>query len=84
MNNFEKLKNMTKEELAEFLNSFIYKPIDDVEPFKWFDEKYCSICPDIEVINDGKKKMWKECYFEGNCPHQDYGLGLIKLWLEGE
>jgi len=52
--------------------------------FKWFKEKYCEVCPDIEIIYHGKNDLWKECYFEGVCPHQDWDERLIKLWLNAE
>lgn len=84
MNNFEKITEMTKDELAEFINELIRESIDKTEPFKWFDETYCKICPDIEVEYKDEKELWKECYFEGKCPHQDWGIDLIKLWLEDE
>lgn len=85
MNNFEKIKNMSKDELIEFLNNSIGRELDETPIYKWFDENYCkSICPDIEVINKGKNEIWKECYFEGLCPYQDWGCNLIKLWLDAE
>lgn len=84
MTNFEKIKNMNKEEIIEFLNSLVGTEFDDTIIFKWFKEKYCEVCPDIEIIYHGKNDLWKECYFEGVCPHQDWDERLIKLWLNAE
>jgi hypothetical protein len=81
MNNFDKVKNMNKKEIAEFLNGLLndsYETIID----KWFDKNYCeSICPDIRVIYENKKEIWKECDFEGKCSYQNCRLDMIKLWL---
>lgn len=84
MTNFDKIKNMSKEELIEFLNNLIDNDSDSTIIFEWFKEKYCKVCPDIEIIYDGKNEIWKECYFEGICPYQDLDKKLINLWLDGE
>jgi hypothetical protein len=84
MNNFEKIKNMNKEEMVKFLDNLIDVPFDKVEPMKWFHEKYCTVCPDIEVKYNDKTELWKECYFEGKCLYQDSIKDMVKLWLEGE
>ena len=85
MNNFERIKNMNEDEMIMFLNGLIGTEIEKTVVYKWFDKNYCKlICPDIEVIHKGKNEIWKECYFEGLCPYQDWGCNLIKLWLESE
>lgn len=84
MNNFEKIKNMNKDELIIFLNDLIDNEFDSTLIFKWFKNKYCEVCPDIEIKYHGKNELWKECYFEGICPHQDGDERLIKLWLDAE
>lgn len=84
MNNFENIKNMSKDEMVEFLNGLVGTEFDSTVIFKWFKEKYCEVCPDIEIIDRGKNELWKECYFEGICPHQDWDKKLIELWLDGE
>ena len=84
MTNFEKIKNMDKHEMVLFINDLIDNNVDKSIPFDWFDRNYCQVCPDIEVVYEGKNELWKECDFETKCPHQEFGNGLINLWLDSD
>lgn len=84
MTNFEKIKNMNKDQMAEFLEKLNSDGIEKAPHNIWFNEEYCENCPDIEVIYRDKKELWKECDFEGNCPNTDWGSDIVKLWLESE
>lgn len=84
MTNFERIKNMNKDELAKFLDDLTSGGIEKAPHSIWFNEKYCKVCPDIEVIYLGKKDLWKECDFESKCPNTNWDSGMIKLWLDGE
>ena len=45
MNNFEKLKSMSAEELAEWFDKYI--AFDNAPYMIWFDQKYCKNCEPI-------------------------------------
>ena len=45
MNNFEKLKSMSVEELSKWIDT--HGQFDNSLWITWFDQKYCKSCEDI-------------------------------------
>lgn len=84
MTNYERSKEMNKEELSKFLYHLCNEDLTKTKIFDWLDRVYCSKCPYIEVILKDKSEMWRECNFEGKCPHQNWDISVIKLWLDSE
>lgn len=100
MTNFDKLKNMTAEELAEFIDKHgIY---DDTPWMNWFYETYCNNCESIIVGAEdaeeilGIKPFYNEEYECAHCEvYEDCckffpnrcppnNRDIIKMWLEAE
>ena len=90
MTNFEKLKSMSVEELAKWLNE---NGQFDTAPWTlWFDQKYCKNCEDIECKSpdDSRKYICAYCEIYDNCRFfPDYSdvpdnLEVIKMWLKAE
>lgn len=78
MTNFERIKNMSVKELAEFM-----KELQDEQP--WVDEfekELCEECPVVATENWGAGiSEFKECDFhDGKCPHGDRAV----WWLRQE
>lgn len=87
MTNYEKIKNMSKEEFIKFISDIVEENIfeESNQIGLWFNTTYCKKCPEIEVKWGGEILHWKECEFESKCPHQDWeAKTLIKMWLDGE
>lgn len=92
MNNFERLKSMSVEEISQWLDK---NGMWDNSPWsKWWDKKYCSKCESVEVtVEDdfGERECefaWCELenkcrYFEDREEVPDCGE-IIKMWLEAE
>ena len=68
MTNYERIKNMSIEEMAEFLRNTDF--LDDT-PWREFYGEFCETCHSEEyLLNDGRKMRLHECDFEdGKCPH---------------
>ena len=88
MNNFEYLKSLTIDELADWLDK--YCQFDGVPWSDWFDETYCRKCEPIEctVPEFGDRKIpCCYCELEDKCKHFpefEHAPGLkeiLKLWL---
>ena len=47
MTNFERIKNMSQDELIKFLSENSFS--DDSVWLKYFNEKYCNTCPAVET-----------------------------------
>lgn len=98
MNNFEKLKSMSAEELAEWLDTLHY---ENTPWLQWFDSKYCSQCDTIVVPN----KEYEEkigciidedtiecayCVLENNCrfflemDEAPNRIDILKMWFMEE
>ena len=87
MTNYEKIKEMNKDEFIKLISDIVDGCLFDNENKigHWFKVTYCDKCPEIEFKWGGKIERWKECGFEGKCPHQDWeNEQLIKMWLDGE
>lgn len=83
MTNYERIKNMSVEEMVEFLSDISQKG-NESKPFERFDKKYCNVCPTVEVVWNNRTEQWHECEFEAICPHYSNDRDLIKLYLESE
>jgi hypothetical protein len=92
MNNFEKLKAMSVEELAEWLDA---NGMWDNSPWsKWFNSQYCHNCESIKatVKDDFGKRECKfaYCEVEHKCRYfkdmEDVPdcKEILKMWLESE
>lgn len=65
--NFDNIRAMNDEELADFLCSIAYKGQPWSEPFV---KKFCHNCPAECICEDGRKLYLHECDFVGGkCPH---------------
>lgn len=90
MNNFEKLKSMSVEELAKWLDK---NGIIDNSPWmEDFNKKYCTNCEDIvcKSPDDSRKcicaycEIYDNCRFFPDCNDVPDGTEMAKLWLESE
>jgi len=90
MTNFEKLKNMSKEELINWLDEI--GKIDDAPWVLWFTKKYCDNCePIIEFVPLLQKECeCTSCEINDKCkffPEKEKTLSsteVIELWLNEE
>ena len=92
MNNFEKLKAMSRTKMAEWLND--YGQYDNSPWQKWFDKHFCSKCESVKAtVNDyfgNRECKFAYCELEKKCRYfDDYedvpdSLEIIKMWLEVE
>ena len=90
MNNFEKLKSMSVEELAKWLDKYV--SYDDAPWSDWFDQKYCKNCEPIMCkYPDGFIEFpCAYCKLEQTCKffpeHEDVPSSqtIVKMWLESE
>ena len=97
MTNFEKIKNMSLEEFAEWL--YEHGIVDNTPWMKWFDETYCGKCESIIVKAEdaekvlGLKPFYNEDYECAYCEVNDHCRffkdreapnvkDIIKMWLE--
>lgn len=90
MNNWTKLKNMSVEDLAKWLDE---NGQFDTAPWTiWFDQKYCSNCESIichyEDSTHEFSCAWCElndgCKFLPEVKGMPNNLEIIKMWLESE
>lgn len=87
MTNFEKIKNFSIEELAEFLDGQCWN--DDAPWSKWFNDTYCSNCEPIEVTLEGYHRPigCAYCELENKCRFFDHYLEPVEMcqkWLESK
>ena len=88
MNNFEYLKSLTIDELADWLDK--YGQFDGAPWSDWFDETYCRKCEPIRcIVPEFRDRKVQCCYceLEEKCKHFpefEHAPGLkeiLKLWL---
>ena len=90
MNNVERLKSMSVEELSKWIGT--HGQFDNSLWITWFDQKYCKSCEDIMCkYEDGEREFpCSYCELNGNCkffPDLDEvpdNKKIIKMWLETE
>ena len=94
MNNFENLKAMSTDQLAEWLDE--HGAFDSAPWTLWFDKRYCANCPsETTLIPDcGAEPVyytprtcaWCEihdkCRFFQDLDDVPYGKDIVKMWLE--
>ena len=97
MNNFDKIKQMSLEDFAEWL--YEHGMVDNTPWMKWFNENYCDKCESIIVKSEdaekvlGLKPFYDEEYecaycevYEDCCKFFPNGSPsnkeIIKMWLE--
>ena len=85
LTNFEKLKNLSMEKMAEFLFGQIAREVTIYD--QWMADTFCNNCPDIE---DYDGSIVSFCEINHDCP---YGLWMISekdlvmrwlSWVEGK
>ena len=81
MTNYDRIKDMSIEELSSIIGFYVWEEFCFC---KWFNKEKCENCKNIEVRFNGKTQQWKECEFEGICPLVESEKDIIKLWLEQE
>lgn len=70
MTNFEKIKQMSVDELSNLMGVYVWE--DNIFS-KWFDKEMCQKCSDYR------------CYGrEGECPFFKDEKDIVRLWLESE
>jgi hypothetical protein len=90
MNNFEKLKSMSVDELAELLNQ--YGRYERTPWYDWWDENYCSRCESVKAYVPAFERehdfAWCElehkCKFFQDMEDVPNSKEIIKMWLEAE
>lgn len=95
MNNFDMLKNLTKEQLSEWLDK--YGMFDGSPWIEWFDKYYCQKCDLVigyypsELENEPRKgHEFTYCDLNGYCRFFNEmntipdNKQIIKMWLESE
>ena len=90
MNNFEKLRSISVEELAEWLDKHL--AFDNAPYTIWFDQKYCKNCEPImcKCPDSSLRIPCAYCELEDTCiyfPEQEDVPDIqqiIKMWLEAE
>ena len=90
MNNWAKLKNMSTEDLAEWLDQ--YGQFDNSPWITWFDQKYCKNCENIMCkYEDGEREfpcsyceVYDTCKFFPDLDEVPGNKMIIKMWLETE
>ena len=92
MTNFEKIKAMSVDALAEWLER-LSKRYDEPDWTCWFDENYCKKCePVIGRYKDSHREMefsWCElndnkCKYFQELDEIPDEKEIIKMWLESE
>ena len=90
MNNYEKLRSLSIDSFAEWLDT---NGMWDNSPWsKWFDSKYCQQCESVKAyVPDWDRECefaWCElehkCKFFQNMGDVPDSKEIIKLWLEAE
>ena len=99
MTNFEKFKNMTIEELAEFIDE--HGMYDDTPWMNWWDKHYCDKCESVIVKFDDQENILGFCSYKDNveCAYcevyhkcryfpdleeEPSMIDIVKMWLEAE
>ena len=85
LSNFEKLKNLSMEEMAEFLSEQM--ALEGTVYDQWMVDTFCNNCPDVEDY-DGSPvsfcEMNQDCPY-GVCNISDKDLVMRWLsWVEGK
>jgi hypothetical protein len=90
MNNFDKLKSLDIDKLAEWLDE---NGQYDTAPWSlWFDKQYCKNCEDIicKSPDDSRQyrcaycEIYDKCKFFPEIDDVPNSKDVIKMWLEAE
>ena len=82
LSNFEKLKNLSMEEMAEFLSEQM--ALEGTVYDQWIVDTFCDNCPDTE---DYDGSLVSFCEMNHDCPYGLYLLSnkdLVMRWLSWE
>ena len=89
MTNYEMLKNMSIDELVEWIDK--YASFDDTPHWSFWDKNYCNKCESITLIGDDEyKKEYAYCELNDNCrffkemKETPSHKQIIKMWLESK
>ena len=90
MNNYEKIRAMTIDNLAEYLND---KWLHDNDPsMEWWNDNYCSKCESVSIYAEylGRNLDFAWCELNGKCKfcseldRLPNSKEVMKMWLESE
>lgn len=79
LSNFEKLKNLSMEEMAEFLSGQM--ALEGTVYDQWMVDTFCNNCPDVEDY-DGSPVSF--CEMNEDCPYGVCNISdkdLVMRWL---
>lgn len=100
MNNFEKIKQMSLEEFAEWLHE--HGMVDNTPWMNWFNENYCEKCESIIVKSEDAEEVlgfkpfydeececaycevYDKCKYFPDLEETPSMKDIIKMWLEAE
>lgn len=90
MNNFEKLKSMSVEELAEWLDKYL--SFEEAPHMVWFNENYCEKCESImcHYENSTHEFPVSHCELNHKCRYfpemseVPSGKEIVKMWFKME
>ena len=100
MTNFHKLKNMTMEELAEFLDE--HGMYDDTPWMNWWGKTYCDNCPALKLKSEEAQdklgiipflnetyecaycEVYDKCKYFPDLEETPSARDIIKMWLEAK
>lgn len=99
MTNFDKIKSMSIDELAKFIDE--HAMYDDTPWMDWWDKNYCDKCEYVTVKFDDQEKVLGFCSYRDNieCAYcevynkcryfpdleeEPSMQDIIKMWLEAE
>ena len=100
MSNFEKMKSMSIDDLAKWLDE--YGQFDNSPWSNWFAKKYCNNCESIKCRYDEVKErlditpfynreiecayceLEKKCQFFSEIEDIPNNVEVVKMWLESE
>lgn len=78
MTNAEKIRNMTDEQLVEFLNDWTWEKASEA-----FGDKCCSKCEPVIAEYNGRETEFAKCEFDDYvCPYEKGDC--VKWWLQEE
>lgn len=79
LTNFEKLKNLSMEEMAEFLSDQM--ALEGTVYDQWMTDTFCNNCPEVEGYNGSSASF---CEMNEDCPYGLWNISdkdLVMRWL---
>lgn len=100
MTNFEKIKSMSIDELAEFIDE--HAMYDDTPWMDWWDKTYCNKCESVVLNYEDSEKIlgltpfyeqeqecaycevYHKCRYFPDYEEEPSMKDIVKMWLEAE